>query len=43
MDRRIFGWIDRKQYFVFLLKIVMGSALYKTERIERNVLDHRMV
>lgn len=34
---------DRKQYFVFLLEIVSGSALYKTKGIEKNVLDYRMV
>lgn len=43
MDRRIFGWMDRKQHFVLLLKIVSGSALYKTKGIEKNALDYRMV
>lgn len=37
MDGWMDIWIDRKQYFVFLLKIVNGSALYKRKGIEKNV------
>lgn len=42
IDRRILRWIDRKQYFAFLLKTVSGSALYKAKGIEKNILDFRM-